>query len=494
MDFDHMRSGNLSGIGIASGVTQWVNHQVRRRPMPETPSANARLPFDIDEQIDPTLITAHAGVPLVIELFRRMGAAQVINEAVRIKQRQRGLRPAQLVEALIALWAAGGDRCQDLQTLRTDAALGTLLGYELPAATTLRDFLEGFHVEDPLLWRAGEKTAVPEESTPLAGVGAATRRVLAAVQQHTPQRTVTLDVDATILEAHKHTATMTYEGTRGYQPVVAVWAEQDLIVHDEFRDGNVPAGCGNARILARAVARLPPGITQIFVRGDSALYEQEVLAWCEQPARGIGYAISADMSPQLHAEILRLPETAWQLDRDEPDVIREWAEVPYVPEDGDHRKERPWVRRYLAGRVRRRQGELFADGSTVKHFAIVTNREGDGLTLIRWHREKAGTVEQAHHVLKNELAAAALPSGKFGANAAWFRLNTLTDNLLSALKRLALPGDLSEARPKRLRFLVFNTVGKVVQHARRTLLRLTTVAQQALVALARSHILALNLT
>ena len=138
--------------------------------MPETPSANARLPFDIDEQIDPTLITAHAGVPLVIELFRRMGAAQVINEAVRIKQRQRGLRPAQLVEALIALWAAGGDRCQDLQTLRTDAALGTLLGYELPAATTLRDFLEGFHVEDPLLWRAGEKTAVPEESTPLAGV------------------------------------------------------------------------------------------------------------------------------------------------------------------------------------------------------------------------------------------------------------------------------------------------------------------------------------
>jgi len=83
---------------------------------------------------------------------------------------------------------------------------------------------------------------------------------------------------------------------------------------------------------------------------------------------------------------------------------------------------------------------------------IVTNRKGDGLTLIRWHREKAGTVEHAHHVLKNELAAVALPSGKFGANAAWFRLNVLTYNLLSALKRLALPGDLSDARPKQLGF------------------------------------------
>jgi hypothetical protein len=460
--------------------------------MPETPSANARLPFDIDEKIDPTLITAHAGVPLVIELFRRVGAAQVVDTQVRIKQRQRGLTPAQLVETLLALWAAGGDRCQDLQTLRADAALAAVRGSVLPAATTMRDFLEGFHVEDPPLWRVGEKTAIPEESAPLAGLGAANRRVLATVQQHVPQRTATLDVDATILEAHKHTATVTYEGMRGYQPVVAVWAEADLIVHDEFRDGNVPAGCGNVRMLERAVAALPPGITQRFVRGDSALYEQEVLAWCEAPERGIGYAISADMSPQLRAEILRLPETAWQLDRAEPDVIREWAEVPYVPEDGDHRKDRPCVRRYLAVRVRQRQGELFADGHTVKHFAIVTNREGDGLTLIRWHREKAGTVEHVHHVLKNELAAAALPRGKFGANAAWFRLNALTYNLLSALKRLALPGDVSEARPKRLRFLVFNTVGKVIHHARRTLLRLTAAVQQTLLALARSKILALS--
>ncbi|WP_413933688.1 hypothetical protein [Nitrospira sp. BLG_1] len=49
------------------------------------------------------------------------------------------------------------------------------------------------------------------------------------------------------------------------------------------------------------------------------------------------------------------------------------------------------------------------------------------------------------------------------------------------VETLALPGDLPEARPKRLRFRVFNTVGKVVQHARCTLVRLTTVAQLALV-------------
>ncbi len=448
------------------------------------------LPFEIDSRIDPSLVTAHAGIPLLIELFRQVGAAQVVDDEVEIKQRQRGLKASQMVESLVALWAAGGERCQDLSTLRPDAALARLVGYELPAANTMRDFLDAFCEEDLPLWRAGSISGVPVESAPLHGLHRASGQVVAAVQRQRGERTATLDVDATILESDKRTAAITYEGTRGYQPVIVLWAEQDLIVHDEFRDGNVPAGCGNRRILERAVLALPGGVEQIFVRGDSALYENELLAWCE--ARGIGYAISADMSAPLRAEIERLPESAWQRDAEEVDAVRDWAEVVYVPDDGDHRKDRPCLRRYLAVRVRKRQGALFADGSAVRYFAVVTNREGEGITLIRWHRQKAGTVEHAHHVLKNELAAEALPSGKFGANAAWFRMNVLTYNLLSALKRVALPGEFSEARPKRLRFLVFNIVGKVVHHARSRLLRLACEAHRAILELARSQIAALT--
>jgi hypothetical protein len=107
---------------------------------------------------------------------------------------------------------------------------------------------------------------------------------------------------------------------------------------------------------------------------------------------------------------------------------------------------------------------------------------GCGLDLIRWHRGKAGTIEHAHDVLMNELAGAALPSQKFGANAAWLRLNVIPYNLLSAYKRVGLPGEFQTARPKRLRFLLLNTVGKVVRHARETLLRCTKQIARALVA------------
>ena len=450
--------------------------------------ASPRLPFEIDDAVDPSLVTGRAGVPLVIELFRQLGVAQAIDTEVTVKQRQRGLPPAQLVESLIALWTSGGDRCQDLTPLREDRALAALLGHPLPATTTVRDFLEAFHVENGPLWAAGPQATIPEESAPLVGLGRANRTLVAGLQRGARVRTATLDVDATLVESHKDTATVAYDGTRGYQPVVVLWAEQDVIVHDQFRDGHVPAGCGNVRVLAQAVANLPQGVTEVRLRADSALYETEVLRWCEDPQHPVAYAISADLSEQLKAEIVRLPETAWQVDREEPDAIRAWAEVAYVPSDGDHRKDRPCVRRYLAVRIQKRQGNLFADGSSVHYFAVVTNRPENGLAILQWHREKAGTVEHAHHVLKHELAAAALPSGKFGANAAWFRLNVLTYNLLTALKRLTLPGDLRTARPKRLRFLLFNTVGKVVAHARRTLLRLTGVVQHALLVRARGKI------
>ena len=85
-------------------------------------------------------------------------------------------------------------------------------------------------------------------------------------------------------------------------------------------------------------------------------------------------------------------------------------------------------------------------------------------------------------MLVNELAGAALPSQKFGANAAWLRLNVVLYNLLSAYKRVGLPEEFHTARPKRLRFLLLNTVGKVVRHAREILLRCTKQIARALAA------------
>jgi hypothetical protein len=59
-------------------------------------------------------------------------------------------------------------------------------------------------------------------------------------------------------------------------------------------------------------------------------------------------------------------------------------------------------------------------------------------------------------------------------------MNVLLYNFLSTFKRVGLPEEMHDARPKRLRFLVLNTVGKVVRHARETLLRCADALSRAL--------------
>jgi hypothetical protein len=234
-----------------------------------------------------------------------------------------------------------------------------------------------------------------------------------------------------------------------------------------------------------AFAALPETVQEYYFRGDSACYEQSLLRWLADPVRAggpvgpIGFAVSATMSEPLRAAITALPAAAWQTyGKADDDVLRSCADVVFVPEDIHAPKDaRPL--RYVAVRLERRQGTLFADGTAVKHVAVATNLEDWAAPrLLEWHREKAGTIEHVHHVLKNELGAGVLPCGRFGANAAWFRLAALTHNLLTALTRLALPPELLTARPTRLRFLILQTAGRLVHHARRTRLRLALRAER----------------
>jgi len=445
-----------------------------------------RLPFEVDGAVDGSLVTAHAGVPLVAELFRASGSADVMDLSVRTKVRRRGLSVSRMSESFFSLWSGGGERCEDFHRLREDAALTALIGHEFPAANTARDFLDSFHEDDLPLLQSGNRAVVPCETEPLAGLSKSNGRLLAWSQERNGEDSATLDVDASIYASHKGSAKLSCEGVKGYQPVIAVWAEKDLIVYDEFRDGNVPAHSGNERVLRKAFDSLPIGVKNRYLRGDTALYEHGVLRYLD--GDGVGYAISAVMTPELRAVVESVNESEWKMYDEESDAVRQWAEVEFFPNDGDHRKAGPVARRYLAIRIKKKQGTLFADGSDRRHFAVVTNLDWDGEEILRWHRKKAGTVEHVHDVMKNGLAAGAFPSNRFGANAAWFRLSVICYNLLSLLKREALPGEFQAVKPKRLRFLLLNTVGKVVQHARRTLLRLGTDAVRDIYTLARTQI------
>jgi len=425
----------------------------------------------------------------VAQTFRSLGLPQSVARHLHLKQRQRGVDEATLVESFVLLNVAGGDCLADFRRLADDPGLPTLLGHALPLPDAARKFLYAFHQDEALVTAkaqrpAGQTVFIPEETAPLQGLAQVNGDLVRAVAARCPdQRIATIDQDATIHESHKREAFPHYDGGRGYQPMTAVWAELNLVVADQFRDGNVPASFAPLPVAQAAFAALPATIQEYYYRGDSACHESELLTWLRNPTRPngpvgrIGFGISARMSPALAAAIQALPETAWQpyaAPGKSADELRDWADVPFIPSEPSEQRDTEPVR-YVAVRVRPRQGELFADGTTVTHFAVLSNVwEWDGARLLQWHREKAGTIEHVHDVVKNELAGGVLPCGRFGANAAWLRLALLAHNVLTALKRLALPPELLTARPKRLRFLVFTVPGRLITHARQLWLRLAT--------------------
>jgi hypothetical protein len=432
-------------------------------------------------------VTARAGLPLVVETMRALRLNEVARAELPRPERERGFAPEQKLEALVAMIAAGGDRVEDVQVLGEDKGLEALLERPFPSPDALLDFLGGFH--DSRCWEGRpekKKAWVPPESEGLRALDAINRAlILRGADRRVTEATI--DHDGTIVESHRREAKVAYEGTRGFQPLLAVWAEQELVVADEFRDGNVAGGEDPLSSVKRAFGNLPPWVGTRRFRADSAAYYEPLIKYLV--AEGIGFAISADMSKPLRRRCLAVPVEGWialeTREREQVDI----AEVEFTPGDW-HRSARPL--RYVALRFTPRQADLF-DGKGPSYHAIVSNREDlDAAGIVRWHRGKAGTIEHVHRVMKDELGAGVMPSARFGANAAWLRINALTFNVLTVLKRRALPDRFRDARPKRLRYEIFTLPAEMAVHQSRLSVRVPIGEERlAQIVSARGRLLAM---
>jgi len=415
-----------------------------------------------------------------------------------LRQIAAGYPCGQIVETAVVAVMLGAECVEDIDRLRDDPAAEKMLGYKPPSSRAVRDWLEKCHDQEAVSRARKQaeeldlKSSVPELSAGLLGlekvVGISAREAARRQAAGTPT-VATVDMDATVIESTKRSAFWTYTGVKGYQPEVAVWAEANAALATEFRDGNVPADKDPLGCVRAAFAQLPGSVTRYAFRGDSACDNGALLRWLDDPQREEGpqgridYAISARMVEDLVKAARAVSESQWHTLVEEKDgTLRQWAELDYVPAlPSENKQAHP--RRYIGLRLLKSQGELFDDGHDRKHFAIVTNRAERGPQVIEWHREKAGTVEHVHDELKNALAAAHMPSQKFGANAAWFAIQALSFNVFSALRAASPDPDMSTARIKRLRYHFLVVGARITRFSRKITLRFA--ATQAWITIIR---------
>jgi hypothetical protein len=290
-----------------------------------------------------------------------------VREHVRVKERERGDDEATMVESFVILNAVGGECFDDFQRLRTDAGLSEMIGHGIPSPEAARQILYQFHEEEKITaaqqGRKEEAIAyIPEESEALAGLGRVNQELVQELGRRCRnQRIGTVDQDATIIESRKREALRTDEGERGYQPMLAVWAEMDVVLADEFRDGNVPAMMDPLAVAQKAFAALPETVTEYYYRGDAACHESGLIGWLRDENRAggpqgrIGFAIGARMSEALQKAVGKIPEEGWAAYGAAHAVeIRECAEVDFVPGEKSEHKDTQALR-YVAIRIRQRQ-------------------------------------------------------------------------------------------------------------------------------------------
>lgn len=500
------------------------------------------LPFEYVRESRKSGGTALAGMPLYLELACATGLWSSVRERVRVCSEDQGWTDEQMVGAAVMLNLAGGDCVDDLRVLESDEgfcrawrmaegrhlkpserdALGRRFRRDrtrtLPSPSSMFRFLEGFANAQEEAKRGQGSAFIPAPSAPLSGLMAVNAELVGMLQEASPQRQATLDMDATVVETYKRDALISYKGYRAYQPMNVYWAEQGVVVRSEFRDGNVPAGHEQRRVLEETLAQLPEGVDRVYLRSDTAGYQWDLLHYCgraENERFGrIGFAVGCDVTDEFRRAVRTVAPNAWRPVVREVEGIRvptgrEWAQVCYVPGATARKKDDPdyrfiAVREALAQqplpemasqlRLPLQTVDLDGEGGvrTYKLFGLVTNLDWSGGQIVRWMNARCGKSEEVHAVQKEDLAGGTLPSGSFGENAAWWQMMVLAFNLSVIMKRLVLGDGWEAKRMKALRFGIINLPGSFVMHANRTWLKVSVDAEtfRTLVA-ARAKIAAL---
>ena len=495
-------------------------------------------PIQYEEEKGVQELTQRAGLPLYLELADVSGLLRAVQKYIRVRENSQGWTDAQVIGSLILLNVAGGESVDDLKILEADRGLCRILRraplYRIPlphapeykrrwpkgrkrtfpSPSAIFRYLPAFHDAEQEKLRKAHKAFIPHPNKHLRAFRYVNRDFISFVQSKNPQSTATLDTDATLIATYKSSAFYCYKGFLAYQPLNVWWAEQQMVLLTEFRDGNVPAGYQQLRIFKEALQCLPNGVRKVRLRSDTAGYQHELLSYCESgkaPRFGrIEFTVSCDVTPSFKEAVSEVAEEDWHPIYEENEGMRiktsrEWAEVCYVPQEMGLCKNSP-VYRYLAirepfqGRQKPSTSKetkelpfqtIELQKVTYKLFGKVTNMDWEGEKLIKWHNKRCGKSEEAHSIMKEDLAGGRLPSSDFGENAAWWWIMILALNLNSAFKGLVLGKEWLPRRMKALRFRLLNVAARVIERGRQLFVRLQESPAFQLLLDARRKILAL---
>lgn len=402
--------------------------------------AQTVLPFKLESTEE--MLTANAGLALFGEFVSGLGFSRWLEQEMPKPGSGRGYDAEAYVTPLVLMLTGGGRSLEDLRTLKGDTALATVLKQgALPSTDAVGDWLR----------RTGGEAG-------LAGLSRINQRIVATRIRQAGITAHTLDGDASQIVAEKEAAQFTYKGEQGYMPMIGHLAEVGIVIHDEFREGNIAPATDNLGFIHACEARMPKGHRIAHVRLDSAGYQASIFNHCEDT--GKTFAIGGRLDAATQKAIADIPESAW----------KHYADCA-VAETLHSMNETKKAFRLIVVK-HKRQVELFDDKP--KYHVIASNRVESTADTLIWYRQRGEVSENGIKELKIGFGMERMPCGQFAANAAFFRIGVIAHNLFVLFKHSVLGADWQRHKVATVRWRLFHLPGKVVHHAGAWVLKVST--------------------
>ncbi|HEY1617858.1 MAG TPA: IS1380 family transposase [Streptosporangiaceae bacterium] len=413
-------------------------------------------------------LVGHAGGALLARTAVVTGLQEGLSAGLAPWRAARAVHdPGKIVADLAVTLALGGDCLADVAAVRAQPALFGPVASG-PVVSRLVSALAGDARRALRAIRAA-RAAAREQAWSLAGDDA----------PGADGGPVTVDTGATIVIAHsdKENAAGTFKHTYGFHPL-AVLADHGPEGTGEplailLRPGSAGSSTAADHIAAMklALAQLPAPRRSVLVRADSAGGVCEFLSWLR--GRRLQYSVGMSCAAAgIEDAVRRVPARAWTPACDGDGIQRDGARVTELTGLLDLAGWPPRMR-VIARKERPHPGAQLrltdAGGCQITCFATSTRR-GQLADLELRHRRRARCEDRIRCAKDTGLRS--LPLHGYAQSQVWCELAALAGDLTARMQLPALTGAARRREPRKLRFRLLATAGRIVRGSRRLRLRL----------------------
>jgi hypothetical protein len=447
------------------------------------------LPFSLVKSNEK--LTDRGAVALVDEFADAIGLPEKVEKEFPTPGSNAGIDPSVYVRTLMYHFSEGGRHIEETRQIKADEGFRSLIDLgRMPGPDAIGDWLRRMgsgegqealqHCNDMLVRRYLKKDRT-QDGDAQGGVQDSRKEEGEDLgSEEADEEELTLDVDATIIDADKGDGEMAYEGTVGYHPMLGFLSDgrrRPCCSFVKFRPGNASAQVGIEEAIRHTLDLVEEqGQTLTYFRSDSAGYQSDVINLLD--GEEIGYTITADRDEAVRKAIGAIPKGSWEvlLDRDGFKTGREVTETVHTMEDSDHGF------RLVIWREQVEDPSLFAlaDEDFYRYGAVITNVSKEEMSAeeVLHHHRGRGNAERFIGEAKSGVGLRHLPCGQERANRIWFGIGMLTFNLLKLMQQQVLPSGWKGRTIQTLRRKALRLVGKVTKSARQLTLKVRASLDQ----------------